>query len=38
MKGIVFNLLEGVMTRDYGEGLWDTLLEADQLHGIHAIG
>ena len=28
MKGIVFNLLEEVVRREYGEDTWDSLLEA----------
>ena len=30
MKGIVFNLLEAVVRRDYGEDAWDDLLDDEQ--------
>src|SRR5437660_10685655 len=35
MKGIVFNLLEEVVRREYGEDTWDSLLEAAQLEGVY---
>ena len=35
LKGIVFNLLEQVITRNHGEDTWDTLLETAQLDGIY---
>ena len=35
MKGIVFNLLEGAVTRAYGENTWDDLLEAAGLAGSY---
>ncbi len=35
MKGIVFNLLEQVVTREHGEETWDALLEAAQLDGVY---
>ena len=35
MKGIVFNLLEEVVRREYGEDTWDGLLETAQLDGIY---
>ena len=28
MKGVVFNLLEQVVVREYGENVWDDLLDA----------
>ena len=33
MKGVVFNLLEAVVRRDYGEDTWETLLEAANVDG-----
>ncbi len=33
MKGIIFNLLEEVVTQDYGADTWDDLLAAAQLDG-----
>lgn len=33
MKGIVFNLLEGVVRREYGEDTWDDLLDVARLDG-----
>jgi hypothetical protein len=33
MKGIVFNLLEAVVTKQYGANTWDDLLDAAQLDG-----
>ena len=35
MKGIVFNLLEEVVSRDHGEDVWDALLEATGLDGAY---
>ena len=35
MKGIVFNLLEEVVSREYGEDTWDSLLESAQLDGAY---
>ena len=35
MKGIVFNLLEEVVSRDHGEDVWDTLLESAELDGAY---
>jgi hypothetical protein len=35
MKGIVFNLLEEIVSRDYGEDVWDELLEAAGLDGAY---
>ena len=35
MKGVVFNLLEQLVARDYGEGTWDALLEASDLEGAY---
>jgi hypothetical protein len=35
MKGIVFNLLEEAVSRDYGEGVWDELLEAAGVEGAY---
>jgi len=35
MKGIIFNLLEEVVRRDYGEDTWDALLETAQLEGAY---
>ena len=35
MKGIVFNLLEQVVSRDYGENTWDDLLSATGLMGAY---
>ncbi len=35
MKGIVFNLLEEVVQREYGEDAWDALLEAAELEGAY---
>ena len=33
MKGIVFNLFEQIVARDYGEDFWDTLLDATGCDG-----
>jgi Haem-NO-binding len=39
MKGIVFNLLQESVSRQYGDGTWDTLLDAAELEGAYsAIG
>ena len=35
MKGIIFNLLEEVVTRIYGEDTWDQLLTATALDGAY---
>jgi hypothetical protein len=35
MKGIVFNLLEEAVSRQYGENTWDDLLEAAGLDGAY---
>jgi hypothetical protein len=35
MKGIVFNLLEDTVSREYGEEVWDDLLEAAGLDGAY---
>lgn len=35
MKGIIFNLLEEVADRDFGEGAWDRLLDEAQVSGIY---
>ena len=35
MKGVVFNLLEEVVRRSYGEDTWDALLEAAGLQGSY---
>jgi hypothetical protein len=35
MKGIVFNLLEEVVTREHGAATWDTLLDAADLDGAY---
>lgn len=35
MKGIVFNLLEELVRRDYGENTWDALLETTGLEGAY---
>ncbi len=34
MKGIIFNLLEEVVTEAHGEKLWDELLEAAHVDGV----
>jgi Haem-NO-binding len=39
MKGVVFNLLERVVSEKYGEEAWDTLLEATGQEGAYtAVG
>jgi len=35
MKGVVFNLLQEVVSRDYGEAVWDDLLDAAGLEGAY---
>jgi heme-NO-binding protein len=35
MKGVVFNLLEQLVARDYGEETWDRLLDASELTGAY---
>lgn len=35
MKGIVFNLLEQIVTRDYGEDTWDEVLDSAGLDGSY---
>ena len=35
MKGVVFNLLEQLVARDYGEESWDALLDASELAGAY---
>jgi len=35
MKGVVFNLLEQLVARDYGEEAWDALLDASDLDGVY---
>src|SRR5687768_12468965 len=35
MKGIIFNLLEEVVTQHLGADTWDQLLEAAQLDGVY---
>jgi Haem-NO-binding len=35
MKGIVFNVLEELVARTYGEGTWDALLERTGLDGVY---
>ena len=35
MKGIVFNLLEQIVTREHGEDSWDDLLDAAGLQGSY---
>jgi hypothetical protein len=35
MKGIVFNLFEAVVRRDYGEDTWEALLEAANVDGAY---
>jgi hypothetical protein len=36
MKGVVFNLLEAVVRRDYGDDTWETLLEAANVDGAYS--
>jgi hypothetical protein len=35
VKGVVFNLLERLVARDYGEDTWDALLDASSLDGVY---
>jgi len=35
MKGVVFNLLEAVVRRDYGEDTWEAILEAADADGAY---
>jgi hypothetical protein len=35
IKGIVFSLLQEVVTREYGEDAWDDLLDAAGLEGVY---
>ena len=35
MKGVVFNLLEEIVSRDYGEDAWDDLLDAAGVDGAY---
>lgn len=35
MKGVVFNLLEEIVSREYGEDTWDKLLDAAELEGAY---
>ena len=35
MKGVVFNLLEEIVTREHGEDAWDDLLDATGLEGAY---
>lgn len=35
MKGVVFNLLEQLVARDFGEDTWDALLDASALDGAY---
>jgi hypothetical protein len=35
MKGIIFNLVEEVVTESYGEDTWDSLLDAAELDGSY---
>jgi len=35
MKGVVFNLLERVVVKKYGESVWDNLLDATKLSGVY---
>ena len=37
MKGIVFNLLEEVVTREYSADTWDDLLEAAGVNGSYRL-
>jgi hypothetical protein len=36
MKGVVFNLLEAVIRREYGEDTWEALLEAADADGAYS--
>jgi hypothetical protein len=35
VKGVVFNLLEQLVARDFGEDTWDSLLDASGLDGVY---
>lgn len=35
MKGVVFNLFEQLVVRDFGEDTWDVLLDASELDGVY---
>jgi hypothetical protein len=35
VKGVVFNLLEQLVARDFGEDTWDTLLDESGLDGVY---
>jgi hypothetical protein len=35
LKGVVFNLLEQLVVRDFGEDTWDALLDASGLDGVY---
>ena len=35
MKGVVFNLFEGAVTREHGEDAWDALLDAAHVDGAY---
>jgi hypothetical protein len=35
MKGVVFNLLEQLVARNFGEDTWDAVLEASSLQGVY---
>lgn len=35
MKGVVFNLLEQLVARDFGEDTWDAMLETSGLEGVY---
>jgi hypothetical protein len=35
MKGVVFNLFEQLVVRDFGEDTWDTLLDESGLDGVY---
>lgn len=35
MKGVVFNLVEQIVSRDHGEDTWDALLDAAALDGVY---
>ena len=35
MKGVVFNLFEQIVARDFGEDTWDALLDAAELDGVY---
>ncbi len=35
MRGVVYNLLERLVVRDFGEDTWDALLDASELDGVY---